>query len=183
DRGLRPGGADRVASMPRFSPLDRDVQYVKGVGPRRAKLLERIGIATARDLLYHTPRRYEDASTVTPVGSLQTGMDATVVGRVVSKGVLPTRKGLRIFQAVIRDNFGSYIECSWPGQPFLDRVIERDDVLLITGTVRFFHGNQLHPREFTVLAGAGEETPMGEGVVFPIYPATEGLTHRHIRQI
>jgi ATP-dependent DNA helicase RecG len=169
--------------MPPFSSLDRDVQFIKGVGPRRAKLLERIGISTARDLLYHTPRRYEDASTVTPVGSLQTGMDATVVGRVVSKGVLPTRKGLRIFQAVIRDEAGGYIECAWPGQPFLDRVIERGDLLLITGTVRFFHGNQLHPRDFTVLAGAKEPAAMGEGVVFPIYPATEGLTHRHIRQI
>ncbi|MQA92769.1 MAG: ATP-dependent DNA helicase RecG [Gemmatimonas sp.] len=168
--------------MPRFSPLDRDVQYVKGVGPRRARILERLGLRTARDLLYHTPRRYEDASTVSPIGSLETGMEATIVGRVVSKGVLPTRGGLRIFQAVVKDRSG-YVECAWPGQPFLDRVIERGDLLLLSGTVRFFHGKQFHPREFTTLAAKGEGAPLSEGRVFPIYPTTEGLPHRHLRQL
>jgi ATP-dependent DNA helicase RecG len=165
-----------------FSPLDRDAQFLRGVGPRRAKFLERMGVRTARDLLYHTPRRYEDASTVARIGTLQAGMEATVAGRVVSKGVLPTRKGLRIFQTVLRDRSG-LIECAWPGQPFLDRVIKRGDLLLVTGPVRFFHGIQLHPREFTVLAGEDEVTTVGDGVVFPIYPATEGLTHRQVRQI
>ncbi|MEX0912740.1 MAG: ATP-dependent DNA helicase RecG [Gemmatimonadota bacterium] len=168
--------------MSRFNPLDRDAQFLKGVGPRRAPALERLGISSARDLLYHTPRRYEDASTVTRIGALQTGMDATIIGRIVSKGVLPTRKGLRIFQAVVKDRTG-YVECAWPGQPFLDRVIHRGDLLLVSGTVRFFHGKQLHPREFTTLASEGEPAPAGEGIVFPIYPATEGLTHRQVRQI
>ncbi|HUE97432.1 MAG TPA: ATP-dependent DNA helicase RecG, partial [Longimicrobiaceae bacterium] len=168
--------------MRRLSPLDRDLQYLKGVGPRRAKLLEKLGLQTARDLLYHTPRRYEDASTVTPIGSLETGSEATVIGRVVSKGVLPTRKGLRIFQAVLRDRSG-LVECAWPGQPFLDRVIERGDLVLVSGPVRFFHGRQLQPREFTVLAGESEKVSSGEGLVFPIYPATEGITHRQIRQL
>lgn len=168
--------------MYRQAPLDRDVQFVRGVGPRRAKFLEKLGIKSARDLLYHTPRRYEDASTVTPIGSLETGMEATVIGRVVSKGVLPTRKGLRIFQAVLRDT-SALIECAWPGQPFLDRVIERGDLLLVSGPVRFFHGRQIQPREYTVLASEGEEQPGGEGLVFPIYPATEGITHKQIRQV
>ncbi|MEX2583582.1 MAG: ATP-dependent DNA helicase RecG [Gemmatimonadota bacterium] len=168
--------------MAGFNLLDRDAQFIKGVGPRRARILERIGLKTARDLLFHTPRRYEDASTVTRIGKLETGMEATIIGRVVSKGVLPTRKGLRIFQAVLRDRSG-YIECAWPGQPFLDRVVNRGDLLLLTGTVRFFHGKQFHPREFTTLAAEGEKAPVGEGLVFPIYPATEGLTHRQIRQL
>src|SRR3954462_11621524 len=93
--------------------LDMPVTYIKGVGPRRAESLRRLGIITARDLLYHIPHRYEDASTVGPISSLGRGMDATIVGRVVSKGIIPTRKGLRIFQAVIRDESG-HIEASWP---------------------------------------------------------------------
>ena len=56
-------------------------------------------------------------------------MHGTVIGTVISKGVLPTRKGLRIFQAVLRDETGM-IEVSWPGQPFLDRTIDKGDVLL-----------------------------------------------------
>ncbi len=46
-----------MPSVPFASPLDRPVQYLKGVGPRRAKLLARLGIRSARDLLYHVPRR------------------------------------------------------------------------------------------------------------------------------
>ena len=122
---------------PRRSPsgkiyLDMPVTYLKGVGPVRAEALRRLGIVTARDLLYHIPRRYEDATTVSGISSLEPGMDATVVGKVISKGIIPTRKGLRIFQAVVQDPTG-IIEASWPGQPFLDRTISRDDTLLLSG--------------------------------------------------
>lgn len=167
----------------RFNFLDREIQYVRGVGPKRARLFERLGIRTARDLLYHTPRRYEDASTITPIRDVRTGMDVTVAGRVISKGVLPTRKALRIFQVVIQDDAGHHLECAWPGQPFLDRVIEKGDLLLVTGPVRFFHGDQLHPREFTILASAKESMTLGEGIVYPIYPATEGMPHWLLRRI
>jgi ATP-dependent DNA helicase RecG len=160
--------------------LDRPAQYLRGVGPRRAEQLDRLGIRTARDLVFHVPRRYEDASTVAAIASLEIGMDATVIGEVVSKGVLPTRKGLRIFQAVIRDDSG-LIECSWPGQPFLDRAIHKGDRLLVTGPVRFFHGRQLQPREYVVLDRA--DTPGVGGMVLPIYPSTEGLSQRLLRTI
>lgn len=164
--------------------LDRNVQYLKGVGPRRASALGKLEIRTARDLLRHGPHRYEDATTVTPIAKLEPGMEATAIGVVVSKGVIPTRRGLRFFQAVIKDSSG-LIECSWPGQPFLDRSIRKGDRLLVSGPVRFFHGRQLRPREYTILARA-EDTSEGdeeEGTVFPIYPATAGLTHRQIRHI
>jgi ATP-dependent DNA helicase RecG len=160
--------------------LDTAVTYLKGVGPARAEALRRLGIITAGDLLFHLPHRYEDASTVTPISSLAPGMTATVIGRVISKGVLPTRKGLRIFQAVVRDASGM-IEAAWPGQPYLDRTIQKDDVLLLSGPVRFFHGRQLQPREFVNL-GSGAEGTAG-GRVLAVYPATEGLSARQIRVI
>ncbi|MEE9155615.1 MAG: ATP-dependent DNA helicase RecG [Gemmatimonadota bacterium] len=163
------------------SLLDRPVQYLKGVGPRRAEVLGKLGIRTARDLLYHGPHRYEDATTVSAIAKLKPGIDATAIGEVVSKGVIPTRRGLRLFQAVIRDSSG-LIECSWPGQPFLDRVIRKGDTILVSGPVRFFHGRQLQPREFTVLARAGEPAEI-EGTVFPVYPATASLSHRQIRAL
>ncbi|MEP6905106.1 MAG: ATP-dependent DNA helicase RecG, partial [Gemmatimonadales bacterium] len=160
--------------------LDMPVTYLKGVGPRRAESLRKLGIITARDLLFHVPHRYEDASTVSPISSLEPGMDATVVGRVVSKGIIPTRRGLRIFQAVVRDDSG-VIEASWPGQPFLDRSISKDDTLLLAGTVRFFHGRQLQPREYVNLGS--ESGSLTEGRVLSVYPATEGLSFKVIRGI
>ncbi|HZK77379.1 MAG TPA: ATP-dependent DNA helicase RecG, partial [Gemmatimonadaceae bacterium] len=170
---------------PRRSPsgkiyLDMPVTYLKGVGPVRAEALRRLGIVTARDLLYHVPHRYEDATTVSGIASLEPGMDATVVGKVISKGIIPTRKGLRIFQAVVQDDTG-IIEASWPGQPFLDRTISKDDTLLLTGTVRFFHGRQLQPREFVNLGS--EPSSLSEGRVLSVYPATEGLSFKVIRGI
>src|SRR5207247_347975 len=103
------------------------------------------------------------------------------VGRGVSTGVLPTRKGLRVFRAVLRDASG-LLECAWPGQPFLERQIKKGQLLLATGPVRYYHGRQLVPREFVILADEGEEGPEG-GMVLPVYPATEGLTHRPIRSL
>ena len=160
--------------------LDTPVTYLKGVGPRRAESLRRLHIFVAADLLYHLPHRYEDATTVSPIASLEPGMDATVLGTVISKGIIPTRKGLRIFQAVVRDATGM-IEVSWPGQPYLERSIRKDDVLLLTGPVRFFHGRQLQPREFINL-GRDEEGTSG-GRVLAVYPATEGLSVKVIRSL
>src|SRR2546426_274200 len=109
------------------------------------------------------------------------GEEVTCVGRVVSTGVLPTRKGLRVFRAVLRDASG-LLECAWPGQPFLERQIKQGQLLLVTGPVRYYHGRQLVPREFVILADEGEEGPE-RGMVLPVYPATEGLTHRQIRSL
>jgi ATP-dependent DNA helicase RecG len=160
--------------------LDMPVNYLKGVGPARAEALRRLGIVTARDLLLHIPHRYEDASTIAPIASLETGMDGTIIGKVISKGIIPTRKGLRIFQAVLQDDSGM-IEASWPGQPFLDRTIEKGDYMLLTGPVRFYHGRQLQPREYVQL-GKDDDGVRG-GRVLAVYPATEGLSFKIIRGI
>jgi ATP-dependent DNA helicase RecG len=158
--------------------LDTPVTYLKGVGPARATSLAKLGITLAGDLLRHVPHRYEDATTVTPIAQAAVGADVTVLGRVIAKGVLPTRKGLRVFQAVIQDASGM-LEIAWPGQPFLDRTINKDDWLLCTGPVRFFHGRRLQPREFVNLGP--EEEGTGEGRVLAVYPSTEGLSVRLLR--
>ena len=161
--------------------LDTPVKFLKGIGERRAEQLERLGIRTAQDLLWHLPHRYVDASSVTPLARAEIGQEVACVGRVVAKGVVPTRRGLRIFHAVLRDDSG-VLECVWPGQAFLDRTIEVGQTLLVSGPVRFYHGRQLAPREYIVLAEAeGEPDPLAAGKVLPVYPATEGLSHRIIR--
>jgi ATP-dependent DNA helicase RecG len=163
--------------------LDMPVKFLKGIGERRAEQLERLGIRTARDLLWHLPHRYVDASTVTPLVRAEVGQEVACVGRVVAKGVLPTRRGLRIFHAVLRDDSG-VLECVWPGQAFLDRTIAVGQTLLVSGPVRFYHGRQLAPREYVILAEAdGEADPLASGKVLPVYPATEGLSHRVIRSL
>jgi ATP-dependent DNA helicase RecG len=158
------------------------VKFLKGVGPKRAEALQRLGIRTAGDLLYHVPHRYLDATTVTPLARAGVGQEVTCVGRVVSTGVLPTRRGLRVFRAVLKDDSG-LLECAWPGRPFLERQIKKGQLLLVTGPVRYYHGKQLVPREFIVLAEPDDDNESNPGLVLPVYPATEGLTHRQIRAL
>jgi ATP-dependent DNA helicase RecG len=144
-----------------------------------------MGVDTVEDLLYHVPHRYLDATTVTPIAKADVGSQVAVVGRVVSKAVVPTRKRLRIFRAVLRDDSG-VIECAWPGQAFLDRVIKQGQLLLVTGPVKYYHGRQIAPREQVVLADAdetGESDAIAGGIVLPVYPATEGLSHRLVRRL
>ena len=161
--------------------LDTPVQFLKGIGERRAEVLARLGIRTAQDLLWHLPHRYVDASSVTPLAKARVGMEVAAVGRVTAKSVVPTRKGLRIFHAVLRDASG-VLECVWPGQPFLDRTIEVGQTLLVSGPVRFYHGRQMAPREYLILGDAeGDGDALASGKVLPVYPATEGLSHKVIR--
>ncbi len=163
--------------------LNAPVKFLKGIGPKRAEALQRLGIRTAGDLLYHVPHRYLDATTVTPLARAAVNQEVTCVGRVVSTGVLQTRRrGLRVFHAVLKDASG-LLECAWPGRPFLERQIKKGQLLLVTGPVRYYHGKQIVPREFIVLAEAGDDTESNPGLVLPIYPATEGLTHRQIRAL
>jgi ATP-dependent DNA helicase RecG len=163
--------------------LDIPVKFLKGIGERRAEALERLNIRTARDLLWHLPHRYVDASSVTPLARAELGHEVACVGQVVAKGVLPTRRGLRIFHAVLRDDSG-LLECVWPGQPFLDRTIAVGQTLLVSGPIRFYHGRQMAPREYVILADAGGDAdPLAAGKVLPVYPATEGLSHKVIRSL
>jgi ATP-dependent DNA helicase RecG len=162
--------------------LDTPVKFLKGIGERRAEALERLDITRAQDLLWHLPHRYVDASTVTPLVKARVGEDVACVGKVVAKGVLPTRRGLRIFHAVLRDESGA-LECVWPGQAFLDRSIVVGQTLLVAGPVRFYHGRQMAPREYLILDEGGEQGNGGwdRGKVLPVYPATAGLSHKVIR--
>jgi ATP-dependent DNA helicase RecG len=183
------GTGDRDAEARRRRPparpapkltLDTPVTYLKGVGPARATLLAKLDIHLAGDLLRHVPHRYEDATTVTRIADAAVGADVTVLGQVIAKGVLPTRKGLRVFQTVIQDASGM-LEVAWPGQPFLDRSINKGDWLLCTGPVRFFHGRRLQPREYVNLGP--EEEGTGEGRVLAVYPSTDGLSVRVLRAL
>jgi ATP-dependent DNA helicase RecG len=87
--------------------LSRSVQFLRGVGPRRAEFLRKFGISTVGDLLYHLPFRYEDRRRVRKIAELQVGETASVVGElthVEERVVGRSRRG--ILEAVVRDETG-----------------------------------------------------------------------------
>jgi len=85
--------------------LSTPVQYLKGVGPARAKILSGIGIETVEDLLYYFPRRHLDRTTITPIRSLVRDTTATVIGKIEVCGERKTRSR-KLYQAVISDGTG-----------------------------------------------------------------------------
>ena len=78
-------------TKPPLRPND-SVQYVKGIGPVRAEALEEVGIRTVEDLLYYFPRRYLDRRNIMLISDLKIGEQATVLARVVGKGIKDTRR-------------------------------------------------------------------------------------------
>src|SRR5437016_11269495 len=99
--------------------LATPLQYLKGVGPRRAADFEHAGLHTVEDLLYRFPLRYEDRSRLQPIASLKPGVSASISGRILSCGLRSTRRpGFRIFEALVGDDSGA-IRASWLNQPFL----------------------------------------------------------------
>src|SRR3954463_11401594 len=87
--------------------LETPLQFLKGVGPRRAADLQRVGLATVEDLLYRFPIRYEDRGSFQTIAGLRPGMSASVSGEVVSCGIRPTRRPrFKIFEMLVRDRTG-----------------------------------------------------------------------------
>jgi ATP-dependent DNA helicase RecG len=148
------------------------VKFLKGVGERRADAFLRLGVVTTQDLLWHLPHRYLDASSVSPLARARVGEEVACIGKVVDKGVVPTRRGLRIFRAVLRDASG-VLECAWPGQAFLDRTIQVGQTLLVAGTVRFYHGPTRRPPSSWSWVTRMRRW-CRRGTVLPVYPATGG---------
>src|SRR5438105_5924920 len=113
--------------------LATSLQFLKGVGPRRAADLARAGLETVDDLLYRFPLRYEDRSRLQPIGSLRAGRTASVSGRILSCGLRTTRRpGFKIFEALIADDSGS-IRATWLNQPFLRDVFAAGQHVVLFG--------------------------------------------------
>ena len=83
-----------------------DVTYVKGVGPKIAYLLNKLGIYTASDLLYYFPRKHVDYSTRTRIKDLKEGVDTTIFGTIRSVEAFTTKNNLAVIKVYISDNSG-----------------------------------------------------------------------------
>jgi ATP-dependent DNA helicase RecG len=147
--------------------LQSSLQYLKGVGPRRAADLARVGLQTVEDLLYRFPIRYEDRGTFQTIASLRPGVAASVIGEVVSSGVRPTRRPrFKIFELLLRDRTGA-IRAVWFNQPFLDDVFKPHQRVILYGKLELTsHGLQLTSPQYEILSDADE-------AVFGMTPATE----------
>jgi ATP-dependent DNA helicase RecG len=165
------------------SPSDvlvRPVQFIKGVGPRRALLLERLGIRTVEDLLHHLPAKYYDRREMTPLAALRRETSATVQGVVTAiRSYETARRRLPVLEVTIEDGEGRAV-LVWFRQAFREKEFRIGDTVIASGKVQPGRPH-LSVDEFEIL-GEGQGPLHAAGLV-PSYAATEGLSKRQIRTL
>lgn len=156
------------------------VQFLSGVGPKRARLLQKLGITKPEDLLYHFPRRYEDRSNPKKFYQLGHGEYETVTGTVMSCQEIRPRRGLTITKAAIND--GSSIgHAVWFNQPYIKKQLPQGTQIIVTGKVEKKFGNvQISVSDFDIQT---DDDYIHCGRIVPVYPTTEGLSGRVLRSI
>jgi ATP-dependent DNA helicase RecG len=164
---------------------DFQIQYIKGVGPKSAKLLTRLGIKTVKDAIYYLPYRYEDRSNIKKISDLGYGDVETVSGKVISAEVikLPGRN-LRIFELTINDGSG-LLKGKWFNQPFMKNNFKTGYKVLLCGTVKrnpyWGIGFEMDNPEYEIISDKDSLIHMNR--VVPIYRVTSGLSVRQMRSI
>src|SRR5215470_11097822 len=166
--------------------LDSDVQYVKGVGPRRASLLTSRGIRTVEDLLLHIPKAYQDRANFVPLSSLNVGQDAAVHARVYRSRVIQTRTRGKILDVILTDN-SSFVHAKWFHGAYLQtRDFNAGRELVLYGRVDFDRYESkfvfFNP-EFELIDESDETTSLDIGRYVPIYEEIAGMTSRQLRRI
>jgi len=177
---------------------DFPIQYIKGVGPRRARLLSRLGITTVRDALYYLPYRYENRTNIRKITDLNYGEIETVYGRVVSADIIkPRGKSLRIFELTINDGTG-LLKGKWFNQPFMKKNLKIGYEVLLHGVVKrnpyWGIGFEMDNPEYEIIRTdtvekndsetlSREESLIHMNRVVPVYRVTSGLSVRQIRTI
>ena len=161
------------------------LQYIKNVGPTRAKVLSEIGLECSEDLLYYFPRRHLDRTTVTAISLLKKDMVTTIVGKVETCGERKTRKG-KLFQAVLSDGTGFLTLLWFNGIPYIKKSIEIGDQFAVHGKIEFYNGLQIVHPEYDKLNI--DDDPLNTGSVIPLYPLTQelqkaGIENRFFRKI
>ncbi len=140
--------------------LATPLQFLKGVGPRKAADLKRAGLVTVEDLLYRLPFRYEDRSRMQPIASLRPGQKAAVLGEIKSANLAMTRRrGFRIFHVVLGDTSGA-IRCTWMNQAFLADILRPHLQVVVFGDVKLdSSGLHFMNPEYEIVSGDAAEPP------------------------
>jgi ATP-dependent DNA helicase RecG len=161
------------------SPLD-SVQFLKGVGPKRLEVLQKLGISTVRDLLFFLPRDYEDRTQITPIAKLRVGEKATVRASVQSIRMFRSGRGRAMAELTAADDTG-VLRCIWfHTRYFQESKYPEGREMFFTGKVDFFKGPQIVSPQ-TELADSGEAL-FGPSIL-PIYPLTENLNQTGLRKV
>ena len=166
--------------------LETPVQYLKGVGPRRAKAFDSIQIKTLKDLIYYFPRKYLDRTTVHTIDSVTIDSNVNLIGTVKSVSLRKMRNG-QFLTAKLHDNTGSINLMWFKGVDYIKDSLKDGETIAVHGKINEYKGSfQIAHPEYDKLND--NEITLSTGFVIPVYPLTEelkkaGLTSRNMRKI
>ena len=183
---------DAILYMNRSQPqhfrnrLLTPIQYVKGIGPKLAKLFEKKGILTVEDALYFLPRCYEDRRDLKKISELKAGRKETGFGEILLAGVaFYQNKRKRVFEAVVGDGSGT-ITLKWfhGNERYLRERFKKGRQLIFSGEVRWFnYQREIHHPDVEIVDGDIEKDYLNFKRIVPIYSETEGLYQRTLRRL
>ena len=159
--------------------LEKDIQYVKGIGPKKAYKLNKLGIFTLKDLLYYFPRQFEDRNNLKKIAQLENEEKATIKVVIVGMNTTEPRKGLTLTKVDVRDETG-YAKLVFFNQPHISKTLRSGDSILVFGKVKKeFKSIELSSCEVEQLTNSPKNTCK----IMPIYPLTYGVTNKEIINI
>lgn len=158
--------------------MNSNIKYIKGVGPAKSNLLNKLGIFTIKDLIEHYPRRYEDRSKLNLISQLSDGQSETFVAIVYNITESKPRRGLVITKVTVRDQSG-LAHLVWFNQPYKKKILKVGLKIIVSGKVQ---------KKFNYVEVANPEIELMDGVdtlhtgrIVPIYPASENLSQKYLR--
>ncbi|MDR4497473.1 MAG: ATP-dependent DNA helicase RecG [Candidatus Scalindua sp.] len=164
-----------------MSDLDKSIQYLKGVGPKRYRLLTRLGIYTPRDLLNYFPRTYQDRSQIEKISDLKESNTSMVKGNVSRMRNSNTRGWKSIFEISLTDNTGILL-VKWFNQPYMKDKLQVDDLVLLYGRVSFYKQKlQMINPDYEVIT---ENIDVAESLrIVPVYTLTDDVSQTFFRKL
>ncbi|MHB9154671.1 MAG: ATP-dependent DNA helicase RecG [Endomicrobiales bacterium] len=173
--------------------LDDHIQYLKGVGPHKAKILSRLGIVTVRELLNYFPREYDDRRTFTRIAQLCAGSRATISGKVEAADSLVLNRSLSLFKVAVSDGsgiaFGLFYRKMNPYHRHdvfgsLKKIFIPGNRVILNGTVEINFGEkQIKTDDYESCETQGNSLPFPFGRIVPVYPLTEGVRQKWLREL
>ena len=158
--------------------LNKDVKYVKGVGPNRVKLLNKLGIFTLKDLINYYPRDYEDRSKPKKIIECINGEEALIEGIAYTNITQVRLKGKTMQKLIVRDDTGM-ATITWFNQPYLKDKFEIGKKYSFYGKISNMYG------KINITAPVFDESgkTSNTGKIIPLYPLTYQLSQNVIRKI
>lgn len=159
--------------------LQKNIQFVKGIGPKKALKLNKLNIFTIKDLLYYFPRVYEDRNNVKKIWQLEHDEKACTKGVISDIKSYTAKNKINISKFTLKDETG-FLSISFFNQEYLTKVFKQGDSVIVYGKVkregRFLEMNSPEIEHFT-------NSPTSTCKIIPVYPLTYGVTNKDIINI